>query len=311
MEKRLSKHDTPVPPLPLAPNTWLTWVLVSILWLFIHLPYPVMMRIARAGGIIVYHTVKRRRAIAEINLRLCFPEWDESTLQHNVRETLINNTIGFAETLYAWWRNTDKLPCDIKGYELLEDARHSGRGVLLIGSHFTILDLAGGLLARYMNIDVTYKAQRNPLINALMLRGRLRHCGRVVDKNDMRGAMRCLKQGRALWYAPDQDYGTALSVFAPFFGVPTATITTTARLAKVNNSIILMTSYFRKADGSGYQIIIEKMPEDFPVGEPVADATAVNSAIENAVRRAPTQYMWVHRRFKSRPEGESSPYEGL
>jgi len=125
----------------------------------------------------------------------------------------------------------------------------------------------------------------------------------------MRAILRTLKKGEIVWYAPDQDFGTERSVFAPFFGVPTATLTTTARLAKLTGAPVLP-QFSRRLPGSqGYLVTILPPLENFPSGDDVVDATRVNQVIETGVKEAPGQYLWVHRRFKSRPPGEPPLYK--
>jgi KDO2-lipid IV(A) lauroyltransferase len=129
----------------------------------------------------------------------------------------------------------------------------------------------------------------NPLMNAVMTRARERRYGTVLGARDLRGLFRSLKKNRAVWYATDQDYGRKDIVFAPFFGIPTGTITATF-------------SHFRREDGPGYDIYFHPALENFPSGDDLEDATRINAIIEQEIRKAPDQYLWMHRRFKTRPD---------
>jgi len=156
---------------------------------------------------------------------------------------------------------------------------------------------------------VTYRPNKNPLFQAAMFNGRIRHFRHVYDRKDVRGAMRSLKGGRILWYAPDQDYGARHSVFVPFFGVQAATITATARFAKVNDSAVLFYSHYRNDDNSGYHLDFAPALKDFPTGDAQADARTTNKLVEQAIRKQPDQYLWLHKRFKTQADGPSArPY---
>ena len=180
--------------------------------------------------------------------------------------------------------------------------------MFLVGAHYSTLDMGGMLVTAVSGMDAIYKPHSNPLIDQVMKKSRERYCGKVVDRKNMREVVKSFKQGSVFWYAPDQDYGRDVSVFAPFFGVNAATIKYTAKLAKINNSPVVILGHHRKSDDSGYVVSFSKALEGYPSGDDVADATRINQAIEREIRKYPEQYMWVHRRFKTRPEGEAGFY---
>jgi Bacterial lipid A biosynthesis acyltransferase len=165
------------------------------------------------------------------------------------------------------------------------------------------------LLALAYPFAVTYRAHSNPLFDAFMWRGRQRNCTGVFDRRDIRGAFRHLKQGKTLWYAPDQDYGPEQAVFAPFFNRTAATITATTRFAAINNSVVLILRQQRLTDKQKYVIEFLPVPPPFPSGDLVADATCINQQLEACIRLEPSQYLWMHKRFKTQPYGKpQSPY---
>src|SRR5690606_4657829 len=143
---------------------------------------------------------------------------------------------GLLETATGWVRPpTHFMPLlELRGEAVLADALAQGKGVLMLGAHYSTLDFGANLLSVHYPFAVTYRAHKNPLFNAFMLRGRLRNCNGVFDRHDIRGAFRHLRQGKILWYAPDQDYGPEQAVFAPFFGHEAATITAASRFASFN-----------------------------------------------------------------------------
>jgi KDO2-lipid IV(A) lauroyltransferase len=154
-----------------------------------------------------------------------------------------------------------------------------------------------------------YKRHRNDLLEAVISRSRSQHCEIAIQQDDIRGFLRLLKNKVPMWYAPDQDLGLNRSVFAPFMGIPTATITAPSRFAKMADALVVPYFPTRREDGSGYDIEILPPLENFPTGDDVADATTINNLIEDHARKTPEQYLWLHRRFKTRPPGEPSVYE--
>ena len=159
-----------------------------------------------------------------------------------------------------------------------------------------------------LDIDVVYAENRNPAWEWLQVRGRSRFFEGVIERANTRAMLRRLKSGRTFWYAADQDYGRRRSVFAPFFGIPTASIRATAQLARFNASPVLLINTWRDARSLTWHARINPPLTGYPTGNDVADAAAINRVIEAAIREHPEQYLWMHRRFKTRPEGEPSFY---
>lgn len=292
------------------PAYWLTWVGIGLLWLTAQMPHRLRLALGRALGILLYHVARNRRHIATVNIDLCFPELDTAARRRLVRETMISNITGLLETALGWWGSDRHLRrmVRVEGLENVVAAKAQGRGVLLLGAHFTTLDFAGRLVSLFIEMDVIYRESKNVVIEHIIRKGRESVFGHVIERSDMRTVLRRLKAGDVVWYAPDQDYGRKHSVFAPFFGVTAATITGTARLARMNDSPVVFLTHYREPDGS-YLLQFLKIPAEFPSGDDVADATLINHEIEMAIRRCPDQYMWVHRRFKTQPEGKALFYK--
>lgn len=296
----------------LAPRYWPTWLGLGLLRLSVLLPYPLLLRLGRAIGWLIYHLVPRRRHVAEVNIAHAFPQLQLPAQQQLVRESFDSSAIALFEGGMSWWSSDDRLRQlhRIEGIEHLQQALAHGKGAILLGGHYTTLEISGRLLAFHTDrIYPIYKPARNSLFDAVMVSARKRLFDGLLDNSDMRAILRTLKQGKIIWYAPDQDFGMERSVFAPFFGVQTATLTTTARLAKLSAAPLLPFYSQRLPGGEGYLLTILPPLEEFPSGDDVADATRVNQVIEAGVCAAPEQYLWVHRRFKSRPPGEPSLYQ--
>jgi KDO2-lipid IV(A) lauroyltransferase len=294
-----------------APRYWPTWLGLSLMWGVARLPFPVQMQVGKLLGILSYHLARGRRHICEVNLRLCFPSLSQVEHRQLVRKTFISNAIGLIETAIAWSRDPEEFRerVTVSGLENLNIAIARGKGVLLVCAHFTTLEIGGFLLSLFHKMDITYRPNKNLLFEAVMYNGRIRLYPNVFNRKDVRGAIRSLKQGHILWYAPDQDYGAKHSVFVPFFGNTAATITATARFADVNDSAVVFFSHYRKADNSGYHLEFSPMLENYPSGDQEEDAITINRIVEEAIKKQPDQYLWLHKRFKTQAAGKSArPY---
>lgn len=294
----------------LHPRYWLTWFGVGILWCLAHLPWFIQRRLGAGIGWLVYKIAKPRVEDTRINLGLCFPEIPEVEREKMIYDIFRNAGFGVFETLNAWFRGVDYFrgKAEFEGVEHFHHAVAQGRGVLLIGAHYSTLDLNGPLAAQHINVDMVYRPQKNPVINHVMIRGRESSQGKLISHKDMRGLLQSFKEKRNVWYAIDQDYGRQHAVFAPFFGVPAATLNTASRFSRINNAPVLFIGVQRLGDAQRYRVIFTPILDHFPSNDDLADATRVNTELEKLIRLAPAQYMWFHRRFKTRPEGESEPY---
>ncbi len=275
------------------------------------LPWAIQHRLATVIGNIAFNQLKSRRKTAIRNLELCFPEWTSEQVQENTRHVFVAQMIGIFETLNAWYcPQWFKGRVSIEGLEHLKKAQAEGKGVLLLGTHSTLLDAGGYLCAQYFEPDVVYRPQNNPLLDMLIYRCRATIYANQIDHDDMRGLIRHLKNGRAIWYSPDQDYGLKQGVMAPFFGIPAATVTAHRRLIKMTKAAAVPLYFYRDGDikDPRYHVLLEPAVDNLPSADEIDDATRVNKIIENQLRIAPTQYMWFHRRFKTRPEGYDKIY---
>ncbi|WP_416137720.1 LpxL/LpxP family Kdo(2)-lipid IV(A) lauroyl/palmitoleoyl acyltransferase [Halomonas sp. HK25] len=292
------------------PRFWPTWLAIGAMYVAAWLPWRLKLWLGRGLGLLVYRLVKRRRHIVEINLRLCFPELDDEQQARLVRETFIANGIGIMETATGWCRDPEHLRHRVtfKGQEHMARVRAEGKGALIIGVHFSTLDLGGALHSLYLPADAVYRPHNNPLFDRFMSRARAPYFDKVLDRHDLRGVVRRIKAGHGVWYSPDQDFGRDASVFAPFFGIPAATVKMTSRIARMTGAPVIPLMFHRNPDNRTYTLEYLPPLEDFPSGDEVVDAARINAFIEGAIRKHPEQYLWLHRRFKTRPEGEPGFY---
>ncbi|NVK39656.1 MAG: LpxL/LpxP family Kdo(2)-lipid IV(A) lauroyl/palmitoleoyl acyltransferase [Oceanospirillaceae bacterium] len=292
------------------PMFWPNWLGTGTLWLLNRLPWSWQLQLGKWLGLALFRLASGRRHVVDVNIRLCFPELSPAEHQRFVRNVFINNGIGVFETAMAWWtpREVFRERIVFKGQKHLEAALEKGKGVLLLGAHFSTLDLGGLLFSEFFPVDAMYRRHNNPLMEEIIKKGRSRYFGQSIERSDIRSVIRALRKNHIIWYAPDQDFGRKQSVYAPFFGVPAATITATARLAKLNGSPILMLAQHRLPDGR-YELELYPIIEPFPTGDDEQDAARINAELERAIRKDPTQYMWVHRRFKTHPKGKNHLYK--
>jgi len=298
---------------PLTPRHWPGWLAAGFLWLLGKAPRGLGMALSVPLGWLMARLMKGRRRIARRNLERCFPELDETR-----REALIDGcfrALGRMPFEVAWcWSASDermRRMARCEGLASALDAYAEQRGVLLITAHVTCLDIG----ARQAALDLPraggiYRPLRSPVLEWYQNRSRGKYAAALISKRDLRSAIRYLKGGGMLWYAPDQDFGRRQSLFVPFFGIPAATLTATARLVELTGCRVV--PMFPRYDEATGQYVVQFHPalENFPTGDIIADLTRVNAMLEEQVRKAPEQYWWIHRRFKTRPEGEPPFYDG-
>lgn len=284
-----------------------------MLWLVVQLPYKVQLCIGRVLGGLMYRVAGDRRRIAARNLELCFPEKTAAERERLLKDNFASTGIAFFEMAMSWWWSKPRLAklAHVEGLEHLEHAQREGKGVILMAFHFTTLEIGAALLGQKHTIDGMYREHNNPLFDFIQRRGRERHNADslAVERDDVRGMLKLLRSGRAIWYAPDQDYGSKQSIFVPLFGIPAATVTATSKFAKLGKAQVVPFTQQRLADGSGYKLVIHAPLSDFPGESDEADCLRINQWVERAIRECPEQYLWAHRRFKTRPPGEPKLYD--
>lgn len=287
---------------------------MGMLWLCAKLPFPVQGVIGRLTGWCLFHFARRRRRIAEINLKLCFPELTPAALTSLLREHFAALGLGLIEVGIAWWTPRSRLlrAGRVIGAEYATAALAQGKGVLLLGAHYTTLEISAALLACLSGVrfSIVYRPHENPVLEYLFQRQRVRSAEQAIARDDMKGMVRALRAGRVVWFAPDQNFGHKHSLFSPFFGVAAATNTATSRLAKLTGAAVVPFASRRRPGTLGnYEVEFLPALPDFPSDDLQQDTDRLNRLLETQIRRAPEQYLWIHRRFKDRPGGESNVYD--
>jgi len=283
----------------------LTQTMIGVAILIARLPHRLRLILGSGLGRLSGWLLPRRRRIALLNIQACFPGLNPQQQKALVKANLISTGIGIMETLAAIWAKDRSLKslADVSGTEHLEQALVSGKGAILLIGHFTCIEL----MCRLLNMHSPHTAamlaryNNNQKLEAAINNGRRHHAKMVIEKKDLRKVRKTLKKNIPILYSPDQNF-TSQSVFAEFFNIPAATLTATAELAKASQAAVLTIAFWRDRQNR-YQIQIEPAWQDYPSGNPEHDARRYNQWLEDRIKKHPEQYLWVHRRFKTLPEG--------
>lgn len=294
-----------------ASRCWLVPPLELLAGAISRFPQPLLLAVGALLAWLAKPLLGKRRAFARTNLALCFPELDAAgrtqLLRHNLRATVT----GALELIRAWYAPERTLHglAGVEGLEHLQEALARGRGVLLFGGHFVHSELAARLLQHLSGVPVHVVVRRNnhPCIEEMFHRARRGVFAGTIAKKDVRGLLRTLLGGGVVAYSADQNF-TYQSALVPFFGVPAATLTATPDIARRGKAVVLPFWFHRAADGR-YRLRIEPQWDGWPSGDATADAARYMAELERVVRAHPEQYLWVHRRFKTRPPGEADVYQ--
>ena len=294
------------------PKYWLTWIGVIVLYTISWLPYRFQLWLGKMIGRLLIKLGYSRIKIAKRNLALCFPEKSEDERAVILKKNVENTGIALLETGMGWWWPNWRIKkkITVEGLEHLQQLQAQGKGVLVLTMHY----LSAEMVCRGIGIEhpmvVFYRPNNNALMEFFQFHGRNRSNKYMLGKRDVKGLIKALRDGESCIYLPDQDYGRNKSLFVPFYGIDAATTTGTMIFAKQKNTEVVMMTPTRNNDGSGYTISFSPPWDNFPTGDDENDLIRINSELEKAIAYKPEQYMWVHRRFKTRPnENDASLYK--
>ncbi len=294
-----------------APRWWPSWLLLLFLRLSALLPLRASRLLGATLGLLIYALNAKRRYIARVNLKLCFPDKSDAERARLLRRHFTVKGQSYLDTGFLAWASLQRIrrATHIRGLEHLRAARQRGRNVILLAPHFLGMNFAASVLAREHAEFSMMKLQRNAVVNWLLNKGRMRFGLKLLARTQgLRPVVRTLKEGLAFYYLPDEDFGPRHSVFAPFFGVPTATLTTLGRLAELTDAAVIPCFVRLLPRGRGYEIMLKAPLANYPRGDKQDDAARMNRALEDGIRTHPEQYMWTFKLFKTRPHGAPAPY---
>lgn len=291
------------------PRWWPTWTGLGLLWLLAQTPWRFQLALGRTLGRLLHGCVRERRRIAAINLELCFPELSPTERARLLRDNFEALGISLFEMATGWWGPERRLRrlARVTGREHLDAAVEQGRGVILLQGHFLTTDIGGQLLGQSLPFTATYAPPKNPVMRRLTERLRGRHLRNQIHHERVRDIIRELQANRIVWHGPDQSPGRRTAVEANFFGHPALSSTSTAKLARVSGAAVVPYHPVRLANGR-YELRLEPALDDFPGDDLAAATQRVNDVIERHIRAAPEQYLWAHKRFKSRDRDAPDPY---
>jgi len=291
----------------------MTRLAIFIIWLFHWLPLPALSLVGRFLGTLSYFFVLPRKRIAATNFALCFPELDAFARKRLLLRHFQVLGRSMLERGLLWWASPERLRQIIRfeGEEHLRALVQAGTPVILLAPHFIGLDAGGARVAMSFDSASMYSRQKkDPVLDRWLYRGRKRFGDQTLlsRQDGVRGVVKALKSGRPFYYLPDMDYGKKDAIFVPFFGVEAATITGLSRLARLTGARVLPCVTRMLPGGAGYVLEIGEAWDNFPTTDIEADTRRMNEWIENVARTMPEQYYWVHRRFKTRPDGQARLY---
>ena len=266
-----------------------------------------------AFGMLVYYLRPARVEVAKINLSIAFPEKSEQQIQRLCKRNFRQLGMGVFEVGLAWWQQRRLIKtAKIHGLQHLNRALENGKGVILLTSHFTCLETGAHIICDKIPLEAVYKPAKNKVFDYLMVKKRKQHFQHLISNDSPRKMIAALKRNHVLWYAPDQNLRGKDMVFAPFFNQMATAITAPSRLAKISGAALVPYYIKRHKDAASgnviYEIFIQPAVDNFPGDDVNDDAATINRINESLIRHNPEQYLWVHKRYKTRPEGEKPLY---
>ncbi|QWD63062.1 lipid A biosynthesis acyltransferase [Polynucleobacter sp. MWH-UH25E] len=276
------------------------------------LPYSFLVKLGYILGTLASIIPSDRNRVVQTNLKLCFPELDEASLEQIARKhwQLLGRSL--VEKSIVWHGSKKQLHRMVEVESKVDLCDRKAR--ILVNIHFTGIEgcIVLSALAKENGWPITsgfYQKMKNAFFNQKIIEWRNRFGGDAIDRQgNTANLIRKIRNGNLIIIAPDVDLGTKDSSFVPFFGIPTNTITAVSRLAKIAGAEVCLTTTTLKADGSGYITTIHEPLSDFPTDDSIADTARLNQLFENEIRKRPAEYYWVHKRFKNRPNNEINPY---
>ena len=283
---------------------------VFIFWLMHFLPFRALVAIGNALGSLLYLVAAERRFVASVNLSLCFPDMSDAAREKLVRDHFKMFARGLIERSILWWASAERINSLIRveGVEHFEAIKN--KPSILLTPHFVGMDVGGQWVAQHTDTVCMYANQKNLYLTELLLNKRARFGKQRLSSRSqgLRPILKGMREGMPFIYPTDQDQGIKDGAFIPFFGVPAATMTSLPRIAQMTGAKIVPCITRLLPGGEGYVLTFYPAWENYPSGDDIADTRRMNEFIEQRVLEMPEQYFWLHKRFKTRPEGEQSFY---
>ena len=285
-------------------------VLLALMWLLHWLPLPLLGRFGTGVGSLLFVLLKKRRQIALTNLRMCMPELSEAARVRMARQHFQAYSRSVWERAILWWAPRARLRRLIQVAPSVPLEQLQAGPTILLCPHFVCLDVAGVAVMLETSLCSIYVQQKNAAFDEVLRRGRSRF--RPVQlfsrKEGVKPIIRAMREHLPYFMLPDMDFGAKDAEFVPFFGIPAATLTAPGRIAAATGAAVIPVVATFLPGYAGWKVTFYPAWEDFPGDDMAAAARRMNAFIEERVREAPAEYFWTHKRFKTRPPGQPSPY---
>lgn len=294
----------------LHPKFWFTWLGLLLLRLLSSLPWPLVALLSDGLGAVAYKLFKSRRDIAEKNIAACFPQWPSEKVSATAKRSFQLSVQAMFFTGVAWWASEKRYKKLVEfDSSALDQLMVSGKNVIVLTPHFVGLETAGVFMSIGRPFMTMYQYAKNKLIQHNVVTKRGRFGGHLVERKEpLRKMLKLLRKGIPLYYLPDQDAGRK-GRFAPFFGVKASSFDMLGKMTTMSNAVVIPCTVEIKDKGKGVRITLHAALQDFPKGDDAKDTEMQNKVVEDMIRKMPEQYLWAHKRFKSRPDGEKPFYE--
>ena len=289
------------------------WPRLGLLRIVCWLPHSAALAVGRGLGRIAFLLGGKRRAIVRRNIELCFPDLEPGERENLVRGHFAALGMSLIEMGVGRWGSDAHLDAltTIEGLDHVKQALERGQGVILLSAHFTTLEISGRAFALHNPpFLAVYRKSRSDFMTEVLRSGRERSASETIEKRDIKRMVRGLREGRIVWYAPDQSYNRKGSEVVPFFGVPCMHTTATSTLARLGDAAVVPFFPQRLPNGR-YHISVLAPFENFPSDDPVADTMQYIRVLEEHIARCPEQYFWIHRKFKNLPDSYPDYYADL
>lgn len=296
------------------PRYWGGWLFVFACKSLVLLPFKWQLYLGKFLGRIGYKIAKKRRKITYTNLKACFPEKNEQQIKKLCQQSFQSIGMGFMETLTAWFMSERRIQkINLEGAFPENFDQYNRNAIIFLGCHMHCMELMGRLMvSKFDNFELSlvYQKHKNPFFEYIMTRSRSKYATACLQRKNVYAIIKTLRRKKNVWYAPDQNFGNnEHTAFVPFFGVQCLSLLVTPWLAQKGKATVMPCYYYRKTDLSGYEFFTLGPWEGFPSGDDYQDALRYNQLLENIIKQHPEQYLWQHRRFKTRPEGEAPFYD--
>jgi len=296
----------------LHPRYWLTWVSLILAFIVAQLPEGLRHALGRKVGNAIYNNKKKKRyKVVKTNLEIAFPNLSEEKREALIKDHLAWYGCALVDYSLLFFASQKRLASkvEIAGKAHIDNALAENKSIIILLAHSVMLEFGPAALGFHYEAFGSYKTSKNAVMDWMIAKARCRHVAFVVSRDEgLRKLVKSLTPGRLMIFLPDEDLGKENAVFVPFFGKQKATLTTTARLAKLGKAAALPAFAWYNSTTQKYVLEIAPALQDYPSKNTNEDAHQLNQALEKLIQKNPAQYMWLLKWYRTRPDGQKSIY---